>query len=182
MSWRCVGRQPSAACPSLICHLLPVLRQPPRIPACTPRSHDVAEGPTTTTPARCAARRCAARSLAAHISTGSTRTRDPKPPRRENSVLVDPHPECESVAGCARAAGQCTAVSLSCSSSSASMQPLFFTNITNTCKLRIATLGSTHRRWPHLQRVDGFLRAEPTCPRVAQHCCDTNCCALVLAM
>jgi len=36
------------------------------------------------------------------------------------------------------------------------------TNITNTRMLRSATLGCTLRRWPHLQRVDGFARAETT--------------------
>ena len=41
----------------IVGHHLLVLRQPPRIRACTPRPHDVAEAPTTPTPARCAARR-----------------------------------------------------------------------------------------------------------------------------
>ena len=40
------------------------------------------------------------------------------------------------------------------------------TNITNTCMLRSVTLGSTLRCWPHLQRVEGFARAETT--RVAR--------------
>jgi len=56
------------------------------------------------------------------------------------------------------------------------------TNITNTCMLRSATLGSTHRRWPHLQRVDGFARAETTCLRATHRCSDIHCCALLLAM
>ena len=34
------------------------------------------------------------------------------------------------------------------------------TNITDTLMLRSATLGSTLRRWPNLQPVDGFARAE----------------------
>ena len=56
------------------------------------------------------------------------------------------------------------------------------TNNINTRTLRSATLGSTHCRWPHLQRVCGFMRAETTCPRAAHQCCDTNCCALLFAM
>jgi len=152
---------------SIVGHQLSVFRQSPRIRACTPRPHNVAEAPTTSTPARCAARRWAARSLAGHISTGSTRTRWPKSPRRENSVLVDPHPECEAGAGCALVAGRCTAVGLSCSSSSASMRPPFFTNITNTCKVRSATLGSTHRRWPHSS--GSMALCEPKPPALVLH-------------
>ena len=41
----------------IVGHQLLVLRQPPRIRACTPRPHGVAETPTTLTPARCATRR-----------------------------------------------------------------------------------------------------------------------------
>ena len=74
ISRRCVARRVSWSV-SVVGHQLPVLRPSPGIRVCTPRSHDVAEGPATTTPARCAARRCTARSLAGHTSTGSTRTR-----------------------------------------------------------------------------------------------------------
>ena len=56
------------------------------------------------------------------------------------------------------------------------------TNITNTCMLCSATLGSTYRRWSHLQRVDGFARAETTCLRATHSCCDIHCSALLLTM
>ena len=57
------------------------------------------------------------------------------------------------------------------------------TNITNTCMLRSATLGSTLRRWSHLQRVDGFAQAETTrVPRSqSPQPCSPVCCVCLRA-
>ena len=58
-----------------------------------------------------------------------------------------------------------------------------YTNFTNTCMLHSATLGSTLRRWPHLQRVDGFARAETTCVARSQSLqpCSPVCCVCLRA-
>ena len=76
-------------------------------------------------------------------------------------------PRCRLMVGSLRVLKPFLTVRLSPASPQLSLHPLppcfgQCTNITNTCMLCSAMLGSTLRRWPHLQRVDGFARAETT--------------------